>query len=160
MTGRELLALARDLFDRAAQPLPAGVTPAVLYRTVTNRAYYAVFTSAVEFLGRVGFTVNNSSTAHAQVQYALNNSGYAEVVEAANRLRTLSAERRRADYQPTDLLIGTHAIAAQSLILAENAIQALENVPASALGPIASAILTWARTSASTTVVLKPGPKP
>jgi hypothetical protein len=160
MTGRELLALASDLFTRAGHPLAVGVTRDVLYRTVTNRAYYAVFTGAVEFLSRIGFVVNNSSTAHAHVQQALNNSGDTAVVGAANRLRTLSAERRRADYHPADPQIGTHGVADQSLILAEAALLALEQVPTAALGPIASAILIWSRAGGSTTVVPKAGNKP
>lgn len=159
MTGRELLPLARDLFARGGQP-PSGVTPDVFYRTVTNRAYYAVFTSAVEFLGRIGFVANNSSTAHAHVQHALNNSGAAEVVEAANRMRTLSAERCRADYHPADRQIGTQGVADQCLVLAEEAMLALEQVPTAALGSIASAILAWSNAVGSTTVVPRPGNKP
>jgi hypothetical protein len=94
MTGRELLAVARDLLERAEEA-PAGCTASAMYRSAINRAYYGLFTACVATLNRVGFQVNNSSNAHAHVQQALNNSRQPDVVDASSRLRALSLDRRR-----------------------------------------------------------------
>jgi uncharacterized protein (UPF0332 family) len=135
MTGRELLAVARDLLERAEEA-PAGCTASAMYRSAINRAYYGLFTACVATLNRVGFQVNNSSNAHAHVQQALNNSRQPDVVDASSRLRALAE----------------HAVTA-----AEGALTLLEGVPVADLGAIATAILNWATTAGSTTITRKSG---
>jgi uncharacterized protein (UPF0332 family) len=156
MTGRELLAVARDLLERAEEA-PAGCTASAMYRSAINRAYYGLFTACVATLNRVGFQVNNSSNAHAHVQQALNNSRQPDVVDASSRLRALSLDRRRADYAPADVLIGTRALAEHAVTAAEGALTLLEGVPVADLGAIATAILNWATTAGSTTITRKSG---
>lgn len=154
MTGRELLALARDLLARA-EPPPAGTTAATVYRAAVGRPYYATFTAAVAFLDRIGFEMRNSSTAHSQLQHAFNNSGSDVLVRLAETLRTLSTERRRADYVPKDHQIGTRRAAETAIGNADAALTALEGVPTEQLGAIASAVLAWVTSSQSDTIVRK-----
>jgi uncharacterized protein (UPF0332 family) len=156
MTARELLAFARDIFARAESP-PEGVPEAVAYRTVINRAYYAAFTGAVAFLGRIGFEVNNSSSAHAAVQHSLNNANSAVLRTVSRDLRTLGGDRRLADYVPTDRSIGTRIAAEVALQLADAVLTALEGIPVADLGAIATGVLNWATMAGSTTVVRKSG---
>jgi uncharacterized protein (UPF0332 family) len=156
MTARELLAFARDVFARADAP-PEGVPAEVVYRSVINRAYYAAFTGAVAFLGRIGFVVNNSSSAHAAVQHALNNANAAALRSVSEDLSSLGTDRRRADYVPTDKAIGTRKAAEGALRTADAVLTALEGIPVAALGAIASGVLAWATTAGSTTVTRKSG---
>ncbi len=154
MTGRELLAFARDILARADAP-PVGTTANVVYRSAINRAYYGLFTACVELLNRIGFEVNNSSTAHAHVQQALNNARQADAVDASSRLRALSIDRRRADYAPADPHIGTRATAEQCVASAEDALALLEGIAVADLGAIASGVLNWATLAGSTTITRK-----
>lgn len=154
MTARELLAFARDVLARAESP-PEGASEEVVYRSVINRAYYAAFTGAVAFLGRIGFAVNNSSSAHAAVQHALNNAQSAALRSVSQDLSLLGTDRRRADYVPTDKLIGTRKMAETAIRTADAVLTALESVPVADLGVIASAVLVWVTSSQSTTVTRK-----
>lgn len=154
MTARELLALARDIFARAGTP-PEGVPETVMYRTVINRAYYAAFTGAVAFLGRIGFVVNNSSSAHAAVQHALNNAKSAALSAVSTRLSNLGMDRRRADYVPTDVTIGTRKSAEAAIRMADDIPTALEGIAVADLGAIASGVLNWATLAGSTTITRK-----
>jgi uncharacterized protein (UPF0332 family) len=156
MTAGELLALARDLCARADAP-PDGVPEAVMYRSVINRAYYAAFTGAVAFLGRIGFVVNNSSSAHAAVQHALNNAKSVALSTVSTRLSNLGGNRRLADYVPSNRIVGTRNVAEEAIRVADDILTALEGVPVADLGAIAIAILNWATTAGSTTVVRKSG---
>lgn len=156
MTARELLAVARDLFARADAP-PEGVPAAVMYRTVVNRAYYAAFTGAVAFLGRIGFVVNNSSSAHTAVQHALNNAKSAALRTASTDLSNLGGNRRLADYVPSNRTVGTRNAAEEAIRVADDILTALEGVPVADIGAIATAILNWATTVGSTTVTRKGG---
>lgn len=156
MTARELLAVARDLCARADAP-PEGVPAAVMYRTVVNRAYYAAFTGAVAFLGRIGFVVNNSSSAHTAVQHALNNAKSAALRTASTDLSNLGGNRRLADYVPSNRTVGTRNAAEEAIRVADDILTALEGVPVADIGAIATAILNWATTVGSTTVTRKGG---
>src|SRR5436190_1167712 len=110
-------------FLALASTLAIGTTEAE-WRTANSRSYYAAFHVARRLLLDLGFRVPQADRAHAYLWLRLSNAGVAEVQAAGRRLRDLRRERNWADYEDQRTI--TQAIAADNLLFAEEAIQALD----------------------------------
>ena len=148
MDGRCLLALAQKLVEGVAAHAPlTGGDGAPECRSAISRAYYATFLVAAAYLDRIGFAVQNSPSAHAAVQFALNNSGDTALRGVGTDLERLHGERRRADYAMKDRNPETREYAEEAVRLAASAIARLDDVRDSAApertGAIAVAVSQW-----------------
>src|SRR5208337_2915347 len=74
-------------------------TGAAELRSSVSRAYYAVYNSAVEMVGKLGFHVGSGVQGHGDVQKWLGNSGDVEIKKVGSKLTNLRTKRNRADYE-------------------------------------------------------------
>jgi hypothetical protein len=91
MNPSDFLTVARDLADKESP------TAAEL-RTAVGRAYYALFNSAVLFLGKCGVAVRDTQQGHREVPKALRQCGDAQLRNVAADLDSLRTTRWEADY--------------------------------------------------------------
>lgn len=71
-------------------------------RTAINRAYYAAYNTAVEFLTEVGCSLPSTAESHSRVREALAHAQSPPLRNCQHRLGELYAWRERADYRMGD----------------------------------------------------------
>jgi len=89
MVGAEFLDIAHRLLK---------IPTEAAYRSVINRAYYAVFLTGNEFLAELGFKASDGPQTHGQFLRRINNCGVPELQEIYEGLQNLYRRRRQADY--------------------------------------------------------------
>jgi uncharacterized protein (UPF0332 family) len=94
ITPSDLMALAEHL---------ATVPQEAAGRSAVSRAYYGAFHVVRSlFDSGCGIVLPGGPEVHKKLQFCLQNSGDADLVEISDRLQTLREQRNRADYQLAD----------------------------------------------------------
>jgi len=68
-------------------------------RSAISRSYYAVYNLGIKLLKEMGFTITEKIDAHKLMRWHFNNSGNAELKEAAEKIKDLKRKRQHADYE-------------------------------------------------------------
>jgi uncharacterized protein (UPF0332 family) len=92
-----------EFWVHAQELLENDKASAASLRSVTSRAYYAAFHTAVAFLKAMGITIPRSAEKkHKRAAEILGNTGDDDLNDVGTRLDHLRGERNRADYDLDD----------------------------------------------------------
>ena len=119
----EYLKLAQELGGQAVSP----ASQEARLRSSVNRAYYAAFCQARNYLRNVeGHSIPMSSEVHISVRNEFKSSSDRVRRKIGNNLDRLRIEQRKADYE--DLVVGLPSTSRMALALAGQVISALDTL--------------------------------
>ena len=89
-------------------------------RTAVSRAYYAVFNCIAGFYEDEGIHFDRVDNRHVKFQHILTNCGLTELQELAVRVASLHAERKRADYDMSDVRVEKKTVCEAAVLSAHD----------------------------------------